>query len=65
MLNGDWGEPRLWLAVVLVLVLAAFITPSTDVFTMLLVALPLWLLYESSIIVVRHAERRLAPPIQE
>ena len=58
---------RRWrrVAVVLVLVLAAFITPSTDVFTMLLVALPLWLLYETSILVVRHAERRFAPATQE
>ena len=43
-------------AVVLVLVAAAFITPSTDVFTMCLVALPLWLLYEFSIAVVRRTE---------
>ena len=43
------------IAVVLVLVVAALITPSTDVFTMCLVALPLWLLYEFSIIVVRKA----------
>lgn len=49
---------RRWrkVAVVLVLVAAAFITPSTDVFTMFLVALPLWLLYELSILVARHAE---------
>lgn len=45
-------------AVVLVLVAAAFITPSTDVFTMCLVALPLWLLYECSIVVTHHAEVR-------
>lgn len=44
-------------AVVLVLVAAAFITPSTDIFTMLLVALPLWLLYEFSALVVRRTER--------
>lgn len=49
---------RRWrkVAVVLVLVAAAFITPSTDIFTMCLVALPLWLLYEFSIIVARRAE---------
>lgn len=49
---------RRWrkVAVVLVLVAAAFITPSTDVFTMCLVALPLWLLYEFSIAVTRKAE---------
>lgn len=43
-------------AVVLVLVAAAFITPSTDIFTMCIVALPLWLLYEFSITVARKAE---------
>ena len=49
---------RRWrkVAVVLVLVAAALITPSTDVFTMCLVALPLWLLYEVSIAVTRRAE---------
>lgn len=51
-------------AVVLVLVAAAFITPSTDIFTMCLVALPLWMLYEFSILVARRAdvdEKALAP----
>lgn len=51
-------------AVVLVLVAAAFITPSTDIFTMCLVALPLWMLYEFSILVARRAdvdEKTLAP----
>lgn len=52
---------RRWrkVAVVLVLVAAAFITPSTDVFTMCLVALPLWLLYEFSNLVVSRTEKRL------
>lgn len=45
-------------AVVLTLVLAAFITPSTDVFTMCLVALPLYLLYEFSRWVVKRVERK-------
>lgn len=45
-------------AVVITLVLAAFITPSTDVFTMCLVALPLYLLYEFSRMVVRRVERK-------
>jgi len=47
-------------AVVLVLVAAAFITPSTDIFTMCLVAFPLWLLYEFSIIVAQKAEPKEA-----
>lgn len=39
-------------AVVIILVVAAVITPTSDVFTLLLVALPMWMLYELSIIVV-------------
>lgn len=36
-------------AVVAILVVAAIITPTTDVFTLCIVALPIWLLYEASI----------------
>ena len=40
-------------AVVAILVVSAIITPTTDVFTLLVVALPIWLLYELSIGIVR------------
>lgn len=46
------------IAIVASLTLAAFITPSTDVFTMCLVALPLYLLYEFSRLVVKHVENK-------
>lgn len=36
-------------AVVAILVVAAIITPTTDIFTLLIVSLPIWLLYEVSI----------------
>lgn len=36
-------------AVVAILLVAAIITPTTDVFTLLVVSLPIWLLYEVSI----------------
>lgn len=36
-------------AVVVILIVAAIITPTTDVFTLCIVALPIWLLYELSI----------------
>ena len=51
---------RQWrkVAVVLVLVAAAFITPSTDIFTMCIVALPLYLLYEFSRLVVKRVETK-------
>ncbi|MBO5699053.1 MAG: twin-arginine translocase subunit TatC [Bacteroidaceae bacterium] len=42
-------------AVVALLVLAAIITPTSDVFTLLLVFAPMWLLYEFSILIVRRA----------
>ena len=40
-------------AVVVILIVAAIITPTTDAFTLCLVALPIWLLYEMSIWIVR------------
>lgn len=39
-------------AIVAILVVAAIITPTTDVFTLFVVALPIYLLYEASIVVV-------------
>lgn len=41
-------------AIVVILVVAAIITPTSDVFTLLLVALPMWLLYEISILMVHR-----------
>jgi sec-independent protein translocase protein TatC len=43
------------IAIVILLVIAGIITPSTDVFTQLIVAIPLYLLYEVSISVARRA----------
>lgn len=39
-------------AVVAILAVSAIITPTADAFTMLIVALPIWLLYEVSILIV-------------
>lgn len=44
-------------AIVVILVVAAIITPTSDVFTLSLVALPMWLLYEVSIFIVKRANR--------
>ena len=46
---------RLWRrhAFVAILIIAATITPTTDAFTLFVVAMPIWLLYELSICVVR------------
>lgn len=40
-------------AIVAILVVAAIITPTTDVFTLLIVSFPIWFLYEFSILVVK------------
>ena len=44
-------------AVVIILVVAAIITPTSDVFTLLLVSLPMWLLYEVRIWIVKRSVR--------
>lgn len=41
-------------AIVIILVIAAVITPTSDVFTLSLVALPMWVLYEVSILIVKR-----------
>ena len=46
-------------AVVILLVSAAIITPSGDPFTLMLVFIPLYLLYEMSILVVRDKKREV------
>ena len=40
-------------AIVAILILAAIVTPTTDVFTLFVVAFPIWLLYEMSIFIVK------------
>jgi len=40
-------------AVIAILVLAAIVTPTTDVFTLLIVSLPIWMLYEVSIWIIK------------
>lgn len=45
-------------AIVVILVVAAIITPTSDVFTLSLVALPMWLLYEVSILIVNRTTNK-------
>ncbi|MDY6326821.1 MAG: twin-arginine translocase subunit TatC [Bacteroidales bacterium] len=47
-------------AIVAILVIAAVITPTADAFTLLIVSLPIWLLYEASILIVKSTERKTA-----
>lgn len=45
-------------AIVAILILAAIITPTGDAFTLMIFSLPIWLLYELSVLIVKHQERR-------
>lgn len=45
-------------AIVGILILAAVITPTADVFTLSLVALPIYMLFEISILIVKQVERK-------
>ena len=44
-------------AIVVILIVAAIITPTSDIFTLLMVSLPMWLLYEVSVCIVRVSNR--------
>lgn len=41
-------------AIVIILIVAAIITPTSDIFTLLLVSFPMWLLYKVSIWIIRN-----------
>jgi sec-independent protein translocase protein TatC len=44
--------------VIIILFLAAIITPTTDLFTLILMAGPMYLLYEGCILIARVMERK-------
>ncbi len=45
-------------ALVVILIVAAIITPTADIFTLLIVAMPIWLLYEASIGIVTILQKQ-------
>ena len=53
-LSADFMRKYRKHAIVGILVVAAIITPTSDVFTLSLVALPMWVLYEISILIVNR-----------
>lgn len=55
-LSADFMRKYRRHAIVIILVVAAIITPTSDVFTLSLVALPMWLLYEVSIWIVKKSK---------
>jgi sec-independent protein translocase protein TatC len=53
LINGQMMSHYRRHALVAILIVAAIITPTTDAFTLFVVALPIYLLYELSILIVR------------
>ena len=53
IINGGLMRTYRRHAIVAILVLSAIVTPTTDVFTLLVVSLPIWMLYEVSILIVK------------
>lgn len=45
-------------AIIIIVIVAAFLTPSPDLFSLLIVALPIYLLYEFSILLAAREERK-------
>lgn len=44
-------------SLVVILIIAAVITPTSDIFTLLLVSVPIYILYEASILIVRNSNK--------
>ena len=53
ILKASWMSQYRRHAIVAILIIAAIITPTADVMTLLVVSLPIWLLYEASIGIVK------------
>lgn len=54
LLKAEWMTRYRRHAFVAILIIAAIITPTPDAITLMIVSLPIWLLYEASILVVRR-----------
>lgn len=65
LLKAVWMNRYRKHAVVAIVAVAAVITPTSDAFTLLLVSLPIWLLYEVSVVIVRVTEKGKAAGVQE
>lgn len=58
MINAGYMRRYRRHSIVVILTLAAIITPTSDVFTLMLVSLPMWILYEASIAIVASVRRQ-------
>lgn len=53
LIKAEWMRKYRRHAFVAILIVAAFITPTPDALTLIIVSLPIWLLYELSIFLVK------------
>ena len=58
MIKASWMTAYRRHAIVAILIMAAVITPTADIMTLVIVSLPIWLLYELSIWIVRFTNAR-------
>lgn len=58
VVTAEWLRQQRPYAVLVLVILAAVVTPTTDPVSLLLLAVPMWLLYELAILMVRMAIRR-------
>lgn len=56
LLKAEWMRRYRKHAFVAVVIIAAVITPTSDAFTLAIVSLPIWLLYEASVLIVARTE---------
>ena len=61
LLRAEWMSRYRRHAIVAIVAVAAVITPTSDVFTLLIVSLPIWLLYEVSVVIVRNSYPKPLP----
>lgn len=58
LLKSVWMSRYRRHAIVAIVIVAAVITPTSDIFTLFMVSLPIWLLYEASVLIVRITEKK-------
>ena len=56
LLRAEWMRHYWRHALVIIVIVTAVITPTGDIVTLTIVSLPIWLLYEASIWIVKSAQ---------
>jgi len=57
IINSEFLKKQRKIAIIIIFIIAGFITPSTDIFSQTLVGLPLYILFEFGIIIAKKVER--------